>query len=153
MQATAPWGAKRDLMKGRGWNMLSKEWMRTWSGMETPTLINMLQSDADEHFWQIPLCLSGREDGNDCWAGSRWRCWVRSEPPTTCFPPPPYSSEAGKPWIVWRRRKQKALPGSARSAGRSDSRGTPAEEGPSPATAQRPSNCVTIVTKLGSLFF
>lgn len=29
MQATVPWGAKRDLIKGRGWNILSREWMRT----------------------------------------------------------------------------------------------------------------------------
>lgn len=35
MQATVPCGAKRDLMKGRGWNMLSKEWMRTCSRRRT----------------------------------------------------------------------------------------------------------------------
>lgn len=154
MQATVPWGAKRDLMKGRGWNMLNKEWMRTCSGMETP-----VNKHASVRRWwalftnTVPLCLLEREDGNDCWAGSQWRCWARLESPTTCFPPPSYSSEVRKPWIVWRRRKQKALLGSSRSAGRLESCGTPAEGGQTPATTQKPSKCVTTVTKLGSLFY
>lgn len=121
MQATVPCGAKRDLMKGRGWNMLNKEWMRTCSrrgkALNTQRKGQSEQTEQEILFRALLLCLLGREGGTDCWAGIQWRCWAHWESPTKCLQPPSCFLGVGMLWTGWQRKTVKAPQGSSKNGG------------------------------------
>lgn len=129
MHAIVPWGAKRDFMKGRGWNMVSSAWMRTCGENKNATCSTHLWLEVNRiRFFlkKIPLCPLVWEGGSGCWAGTRWKCWVRWGSPTMCLQPPAYSWAEGRPWTGWRRKKRKARLDSSMSADHSGSCERPA---------------------------